>query len=63
MAEFLDAFDGLWDALVPAERRELLHVLVHRVAVDTATGQLRIKLYDLKDHQPAGAIAAAEATP
>ncbi len=64
VAEFLDAFDGLWDALVPAERRELLHVLVHRVAVDTATGQLRIKLHDLKERSPASAAGlAAEATP
>lgn len=64
VAEFLDAFDGLWDALVPAERRELLHVLVHRVAVDTATGQLRIKLHDLKERSPASAAGlTVEATP
>ncbi|MBI4511493.1 MAG: recombinase family protein [Deltaproteobacteria bacterium] len=63
VAEFLDAFDGLWDALVPTERRELLHVLVRRVGVNTATGQLHIKLHDLKERSPAGTGVAAEARP
>ncbi len=64
VAEFLDGFDELWDALVPAERRELLHILVRRVAYDVDEGKLRIKLYDLDDHQPATAVAtAAEASP
>lgn len=63
VAEFLDGFDELWDALVPAERRELLHILVRRVAYDVDAGKLRIKLYDLKDRPRDSAAAAAEASP
>jgi hypothetical protein len=39
-----------------------LHILVRRVAYDIDSGQLRIKLYDLKERSPASAGGAAEAT-
>jgi len=43
----LDSFEEVWDALVPAERRELLHLIVREVVVDLEAGGLRIGLHDL----------------
>ncbi len=64
VAEFLDRFDDLWDALVPAERHEYLHLLVRRVSVDSATHQLHVKLFDLDGCSPVSADGlAAQATP
>jgi hypothetical protein len=58
VAEFLDGFDGLWDHLVPEERRELLRTLVRQVSVDAATRQLHVKLFDLEALSPAAATPA-----
>ncbi|MBK8482438.1 MAG: recombinase family protein [Proteobacteria bacterium] len=64
VAEFLNAFDGLWDTLVPAERREFLHTLVRRVSVDSAARELHVKLFDLEECSPRGpAGLAAEGAP
>jgi hypothetical protein len=64
VAEILDGFGELWDALVPLERRELLHTLVRRVAYDTEAGALRIQFHDRGDAAPAtNATAVAEASP
>ncbi|MHB1843263.1 MAG: recombinase family protein [Deltaproteobacteria bacterium] len=64
VAEFLDGFDDLWDALVPAERREYLRTLVRRVSVDSAMHQLHVKLFDLEECSPGSAgDPPAEATP
>jgi site-specific DNA recombinase len=43
----LDAFDAVWQALVPVERRKLLHLLVRQVTVDLDNGGLRVALHDL----------------
>lgn len=59
VAEFLDGFDDLWDALVPAERREYLHLLVRRVSVDSATRQLHVQLFDLDGCPPTSADGLA----
>jgi site-specific DNA recombinase len=48
----LDSFEEVWDALVPAERRELLHLVVKEVVVDLQAGGLRIALHDLSDASP-----------
>jgi site-specific DNA recombinase len=45
----LDSFEEVWDALVPAERCELLHLVVKEVVVDLQAGGLRIALHDLSD--------------
>ena len=48
---------------VDGSARVPLETVVRRVGVDTATGQLRIKLHDLKERSPDGASLAAEARP
>jgi len=64
VAEFFDAFDGLWDTLVPAEQRQFLHTLVRRVSVDSAARQLHVKLFNFEKGTPASAAGlVAEATP
>jgi len=40
--ELLDAFDEVWEALVPAERREVLHALIDRVGFDPESSTLRV---------------------
>jgi site-specific DNA recombinase len=47
IAALLDNFEAIWGALVPEERRELLHLLVREVVVDLAGGGLRIAFHDL----------------
>lgn len=62
----LDSFGGVWEALVPAERRELLHLIVRRVYIDPDAGALRIVFHDLEaspTKAPATPAVAAEATP
>jgi site-specific DNA recombinase len=58
----LEGFDEVWGALVPEERRGLLHLLVRHVIVDLRRGGLRIALHQLTtgvptDGAPARAIA------
>jgi site-specific DNA recombinase len=63
VAALLDGFDPIWEALVPEERRELLHLLVRQVVVDLDRGGLRITFHDLPGgaeptrHEPMRAIA------
>jgi site-specific DNA recombinase len=49
VAEILDGFGELWEALVPLERRDLLHTPVRRVAYDREGGALRIQFHDRGD--------------
>lgn len=46
MARLLDGFGQLWGALVPQEKRELLHLLVDRVVVDLDGGGFRIEFHE-----------------
>jgi hypothetical protein len=49
VAKLLDAFDEVWDALVPEERREVLHALIERVGVDPESGTLRVTFQGLRE--------------
>ena len=49
VAALLDGFDQIWDALVPEERRELLHLLVREVVVDLGRGGLRRQPFSAAD--------------
>ena len=51
--ELLDSFDELWDALVPEERLELLHLLIERIDIDEPAGKLQIAFHDLGAPFPA----------
>ncbi len=53
VAALLDGFEQVWEALVPEERRELLHLVVNEIVVDLQRGGLRIDLHDLDE----GAVA------
>jgi len=46
VAKLLDAFDEVWEALVPEERREVLRALIARVGVDPESGTLRVTFYE-----------------
>jgi site-specific DNA recombinase len=65
VAEHLDAFDAVWEALIPMERRELLHLVVQQVVVDPASQSLRIAFHEVGTSTPAAApeaeVAAAAA--
>jgi len=64
VAEILDRFGELWEALFPLERRELLHTLVRRVAYGREGGALRIQFHDRGDAaSPTNATAVAGAYP
>lgn len=46
VAKLLDAFDEVWAALVPEERREVLRALIERVGVDPENGTLRVTFHE-----------------
>jgi len=48
VAELLDSFGTIWDALVPQEQRELLHLLVERIVVDLDAGGFRIAFHEVR---------------
>ena len=45
--DLLDSFDDLWDALIPEERVDLLHLLIDHIDVDEPKGKLDLHLHDL----------------
>jgi len=47
LAQLLESFDEIWDALVLEERRELLHLVVQRVTIDPKADDVRIRLFDI----------------
>lgn len=49
VAELLEAFDKVWDALVPEERRDLLHLIVRKVSLDAGSRDVRIAFTDVED--------------
>lgn len=46
VAKLLDAFDEVWEALVPEECCEVLRALIARVGVDPETGTLRVTFHE-----------------
>lgn len=60
VAKLLDAFDEVWDALVPEERREVLRALIARVGVDPESGTLRVTFHE--PAPPTGPQPTTEAT-
>jgi site-specific DNA recombinase len=46
VAKLLDAFDEVWEALVPEERAGVLRALIARVGVDPESGTLRVTFYE-----------------
>ena len=46
VAKLLDAFDEVWEALVPEERREMLRALIARVGVDPESGTPRVTFHE-----------------
>jgi site-specific DNA recombinase len=42
----ISGFTPVWDALFPAERERLIHLLVERVTIDCATGRIDISFHD-----------------
>jgi len=61
VAKLLDAFDEVWDALVPEERREVLRALIARVGVDPESGTLRVTFHEPTPQSPPQ--PTTEATP
>jgi hypothetical protein len=61
VAKLLDAFDEVWDALVPEERREVLRALIARVGVDPESGTLRVTFHE--PAPPPGSQPTTEAAP
>ncbi len=66
--ELLGAFDAVWDALIPVERRDVLRHVVCSVTMGWEAGRLHIAFHDLSEAEPArdaGAVTAppAEAAP
>jgi hypothetical protein len=67
----LEVFDRAWQAFTPAERHELILVLVERVVVNVVAGSVEIAFHDLGgpcDAEPgtehgSGAFVAAPAGP
>ncbi len=49
MLGILDVFDSVWDALIPAERRELVALLVKSITVDQESGVIGIDYHALGD--------------
>jgi len=49
MLGILDVFDSVWEALIPAERRELVALLVKGITVDQKSGTISIEYNDLGD--------------
>jgi len=60
VAKLLDAFDEVWEALVPEERREVLRALIERVGVDPESGTLRVTFHE--PAPPIGPRSTTEAT-
>lgn len=58
VAEHLDAFDAVWEALIPMERREVLHLIVRQVVVDPTNQSLRISFHDVGESAPVVAPGA-----
>jgi hypothetical protein len=56
VTRLLDGFVTLWDALVPQEQRELLHLLIERIVVDLDAGGFRIEFHEVR-------VAPAPASP
>ena len=56
VTRLLDGFTTIWDALVPQEQRELLHLLIDRVVVDLDAGGFRIEFHEVR-------VAPAQASP
>ena len=52
VTDLLDGFGEIWDALVPQEQRELLHLLVERIVVDLESGGFRIDFHEVKVAPP-----------
>ena len=50
----LESFMPVWDALFPAERRRVLHLIIERVVYDAAAGELSI------DYRPGGIRTLAQ---
>jgi len=48
----LERFDDVWNAMVPEERVDVVHLLVNSVRVDPAAGKLELHLHDLADPLP-----------
>ena len=48
----LECFDDVWNAMVPEERVDVIHLLVDSVQVDLAAGKLELRLHDLADPFP-----------
>jgi hypothetical protein len=61
VAKLLDAFDEVWEALVPEERREVLRALIARVGVDPENGTLRVTFHE--PAPPPSPQPATEAAP
>ncbi len=61
VAKLLDAFDEVWEALVPEERREVLRALIARVGVEPESGTLRVTFHE--PAPPTDPQPTTEATP
>ncbi|MGN6106859.1 MAG: hypothetical protein ACTHU0_17250 [Kofleriaceae bacterium] len=48
VAKLLDGFDDVWEALVPEERREVLHALIDKVGFEPESGELRVTFHALE---------------
>jgi len=62
VAHLLDSFGTIWDALVPQEQRELLHLLIERIVVDLDAGGFRIVFHEVRvaPTQPPAALPSTE---
>ena len=60
MLEIMEPLGSAWEALIPAERRELIHLLVRQIVLDQSSGEIRIEYHALDEQD--GTTAAATAT-
>ncbi len=63
LIEVVGAFNTVWDALVPGERRELLHLVVRQVAVDPVAKGIRILVHDFPALPEGKAMRGQEVQP
>ena len=57
----MEALGSAWEALIPAERRELIHLLVRQIVLDQSSGEIRIEYHALNEQDEATAAATATA--
>jgi len=55
----MEALGPAWEALIPAERRELILLLVRKIVLDQSSGEIRIEYHALNEQD--GTTAAATA--